>query len=123
MRGSDQQVAARLIAALEVLARDEAAALETGDLEALGDIQDRAAVVVERLGTVEGLASHEAHSRRLAAVEACRARTAELLDAQITLLRENLREARATERRMGQVAPAYGRAAAPGGRSRLSVSG
>lgn len=119
----EQQVAGRLIEALDVLARDEAAAVSTVDLEALADVQDRAAVVLERLASLTDAVLAGGHRSRLEAVQQQRSENAQHLEAQLTSLQGNLREANATQRRIGQVAPAYGRASAPGGRSRLSITG
>lgn len=119
----EQQVAGRLIEALDVLARDEAAAVATVDFVALADVQDRAAVVIERLAPLTDAVVAGGHRNRLEAVQEVRSRNARQLEVQLASLQDNLREAAVTQRRIGQVAPAYGRATAPGGRSRLSITG
>jgi len=105
------QTCARIITALEDLAAQEAAALETRDFTAAITIQDRAAPLVEHLATYAGEITDPALRARIAAVHARRDRTGEWLAEQISRVRQQLHDLEAGQRRVAQVAPAYGRGA------------
>lgn len=103
------QMHARLIAALEDLAGQEAAALAARDFRLAVAVQDRAAPLVELLGAHADEVADETLRKRVAALIERRNRNGEWLAEQIARVREQLRETEAARRRVAQVAPAYRR--------------
>ena len=107
------QTCGRLLTALEDLAAQEASALEVRDFSLVVAIQQRAAPLVEHLAT-HGPAIAErdrAFGARVAALQARRLRSGEWLAAQVAQTREELAGMQASQRRVAQIAPVYGRAA------------
>lgn len=117
------QMCGRLIVALEDLTAQEAVSLETRDFAALISIQDRAAPLVELLAAKAAEISDPALRARLAALHARRSRTGEWLSVEIELAREQLGETHAAQRRIAQVAPAYGRPIKAAPRNQLCAVG
>ena len=114
------QRGARLIAALEDLVAQETAVLRNGDFDEANTVADRTAPIVE------WLADHPTFvpaslQERLAAIGSQRARNAEFLDSEIARTREELQQVAVSRRRVAQIAPVYGRAAAQP--TRLSAVG
>lgn len=103
-----QQKCERVTSALEDLAAQEAASLEARDFAAVLEIQDRAQPLVDHL-VAAGAESCSPEVRvRIGRLLACRDRSAEVLAAQLQQASEGLTETRASQRRVAQVAPAYG---------------
>ena len=104
---------ARLLAALEELAAQEAASLAARDFAAVVHLQERAAPLVAHLAEHgPGVAKDDpALVGRIAAWLARRHETGEWLAGQIARTKEKLSEVEAAQRRVARVAPAYGRGA------------
>ncbi|HVS51297.1 MAG TPA: hypothetical protein VHD62_02985 [Opitutaceae bacterium] len=115
------QMCARLIAALEDLAGQEAAALDARDFRGAVTVQDRAAPLVELLCAHADDVADEALRARIAALIERRNRTGEWLAEQIARVREQLRETQVAQRRVAQVAPAYGQSVRPAARQLVAV--
>lgn len=106
---STNQMCARLVVALEDLTAQEALSVGQRDFAAVASIQDRAAPLVELLAAKASDITDAALHTRLAALHARRSRTGEWLDEHVDLARAELQETHASQRRVAQVAPAYGR--------------
>lgn len=119
------QMCERLVTALEDLAGQEAATLETRDFAAVIAIQDRAAPLVDLLVAHAPAVTDRAVRTRITALLAKRHRTGEWLSEQIARTREELQRTETAQRRVAQVAPAYGYGsrAAAGGRPHLAAVG
>lgn len=106
------QTCVRLLIALEDLAAQEAAALDARDFPAAVTIQERAAPLVEHLATHgPAVAEKDAAFRaRVAAFHAHRLKRGEWLAAQVDRVRAELHQMDASQRRVKQIAPVYGRA-------------
>jgi hypothetical protein len=104
------QRCARIVGALEDLAAQEAAAIETHDFAGALTVQDRAEPLVDFIvrdahaGVCDG-----AITSRISAVQMLRARTSEKLAQEMARTRNELQRMQATKSRVAQVAPAYGR--------------
>jgi hypothetical protein len=105
------QTLARLLSALEDLSEHETLLLRAEDYTGVLETQQRAAPVVERLTRLADAADGKTR-QRIAAVLAKRQRSYDWLSAKIACVRGELRELQASQRRIAQIAPAYGRAAA-----------
>lgn len=121
MKETAAQTCARIVTALEDLARQEAAALQTRDFPAAVLLQERAAPLVEHLVAHESDVTSSDLRSRIAAVYALRNQTGEWLATQIAQAREELRQMDASQRRIARVAPAYGGGSTR--RSQLSAVG
>lgn len=117
------QRSARLIAALEDLAAQEAAAVRTGDFVAAGALAERCAPLVDELVRQPNLLADERLRGRLSAVRDRRAETSEALAAQMARTREDLQQTRVAQRRTAAIAPIYGARVAAKGASQLSLVG
>lgn len=117
------QRSARLIAALEDLAAQEAAAVRTGDFGAAGDVAERCAPLVAELAQQPNALADEMIRRRLSAVRDRRAETSEVLAAEMARLRDELQQTRVAQRRTAAIAPVYGARVAAKGSSQLSLVG
>jgi hypothetical protein len=115
------QTCTRIAAALEDLARQEAAALQARDFTSVALVQDRAAPLVEHLVVHEAEIVSEELRARIAGILALRSQTAERLAENVRHAREELRQMDASQRRVSRIAPAYGTGAARV--SRLSAVG
>ncbi|MEO5959540.1 MAG: hypothetical protein ABIZ49_08085 [Opitutaceae bacterium] len=104
------QMCARLLLALEDLTAQEAATLEARDFTAAIAIQDRAAPLVNLLATHGPAVADGALRGRIAALLVRRNRTGEWLAEQLVRAREELQQNQVAQRRVAQVAPAYGKA-------------
>ena len=102
---------ARLLTALEDLAAQEASALDARDFVAAVAIQQRAAPLVEHLALHGPAIADEdpAFRARVEAFQSRRRQTGEWLATQVERTREELRQMQASQRRVAQVAPVYGR--------------
>jgi hypothetical protein len=120
---SAAQTCARLIAALEDLAGQEAAALQTRDFATAIEIQDRAAPLVAHLAAHARDLTDPAQQARLRAVQEKRDRTGEWLAEQIERARAELARTSAARRRVAQIAPVYGRSPAGAASGHLSAVG
>ncbi len=105
---SPAQRCARLVSALEDLAAQEEASVRALDFAAVDAIQERASALIDAL-VAQSATLNPALRARLAAVRTRRAATSDGLEAEIGRTRESLRETGATQRRVAQIAPAYGR--------------
>lgn len=122
MKESTAQACSRLIAALDDLSAQEAAAIATSDFRAAIDIQHRAAPVVEFLARQDGRALASADRLRLGAIHARRERSEKDLAAALQRARAELAELATHRHCVARVAPVYGRQSPPPS-SRFSVSG
>jgi hypothetical protein len=109
------QTCLRLLAALEDLATQEAAALDARNFPAAVAIQTRAAPLVEHLAAHgPPIAEKDAAFRaRVAAFHARRRQTGEWLATQVARAREELLQMQVSQRRVAQIAPAYGSGGQP----------
>src|SRR3954469_15906888 len=105
---SPAQMCARLVAALEDLTAQEAASLQARDFESAIELQDRAAPLIEHLVTHWPEVPDPGLKARILAVITCRNKTGEWLAEQIAETRRQLDETQVAERRVAQIAPAYG---------------
>jgi hypothetical protein len=105
------QMCARLMTALEEIARQEAASLGARDFAAVVHLQERAEPLVAHLAEHGPEVADAALRTRIAAFLAHRHETGEWLAEQIALTKEKLREIEAAERRIARMAPAYGQGA------------
>jgi len=120
------QRSARLIAALEDLAAQEAAAVSTGDFGAAGALAERCAPLVAEIAAQangKNVMTDEALRRRLRAIRDRRAETSEALATQMARLRDELQQTQAAQRRTAAIAPVYGARVAAKGSSQLSLVG
>lgn len=121
MKETPAQTCARIVTALEDLARQEAAVLQSRNFSAAVLLQERAAPLVEHLVAHEGDVTSSDLRSRIAAVSALRSQTGEWLATQIERAREELQQMDASQRRIARVAPVYGSGTPR--RSQLSVVG
>jgi hypothetical protein len=100
----------RILTALEDLAAQESAALAHGDFAALLALQDRAEPLVAFLASVDnGAVLRLGLSDRIVALRARREQTRRALGEKIDEARRELQATDATQRRVTQVVPVYGR--------------
>lgn len=102
------QRCSRLVAALEELAAQEECALREGDYSGVEQIQERAGAVIGDLASQPIAMADEALRQRLIAVSARRARSSERLAGELSRLRADLAETKASRGRVTQIAPVYG---------------
>lgn len=102
------QTCARLLAALEDLADQEAATLEARDFAAVAAIQDRAAPLVSLLAAQANGMRDVALRARIDRLRQRRAQTGAWLHTEMARLREELQQTQVAQRTVAQVAPAYG---------------
>jgi hypothetical protein len=107
------QRCARIVSALEDLVNQEAAALRAGDFDAVNEIQDRAAPLVEFLALHATEGDTPQLRQRIGTLETQRQRSADELDAGIARLRDEMQRTTVARRRVAQIAPVYGRPSAP----------
>lgn len=106
---SPAQRCARIVTALEDLAGQEAAALASRDFNAVLALQERTTPLVEYLVTAGANHIREPGIRsRVTALHELRQRTSESLAHAIADTRSELRRTQASQRRVAQIAPAYG---------------
>lgn len=117
------QMCARLVAALEDLANQEAATLQARDFARAVEIQDRAAPLVDLLVAHAPEVTDESIRARVAALLEKRNRTGEWLAEQMAKVREELQQTRAAQGRAAKIAPAYGRSGDKGSRPQLFAMG
>lgn len=117
------QRCARLVSALEDLAAQEEASLQTRDFVAIESIQVRTGALVDDL--VALAASMDVSLRaRIESIHARRERSSEWLAQEMTRARAELRETDAARGRVARIAPVYGRTPAASRESgRLSFVG
>ncbi len=102
----------RIAGALEDLVAQEAAALESRDYSAAGNLQDRAAPLVEFLAQNAPVHAVDAVLRsRIAAVQQLRARSSAQLAIEIERTRVDLLDSEQARRQVAKIAPAYARSA------------
>lgn len=118
-----EQMCARLVAALEDLANQEAATLQARDFTGAVTIQDRAAPLVELLVAHAPEVTDSATRARIAALLAKRNQTGEWLAEQMARAREELQQTQVAQRRVAQVGPAYSRPNNDGPRPQLFATG
>lgn len=99
----------RIVAALEDLAAQEAAAIQTHDFSSALAVQDRAEPLVDFLARNASLATAARLNDRVAAVQELRSQTGEKLGAELARTRAELQQMQLAQVRVAQVAPAYGR--------------
>lgn len=100
---------ARLIAALEDLAAQEAAAVRTGEFARAGELAERCAPLVDDLVGRAGEIVETALQERIRDVNALRARSAEALGREIVRVHEELAQTELARGRAARIAPVYGR--------------
>jgi hypothetical protein len=115
------QMCVRLVTALEELAAQEAATLEARDFPVVVELQDRAAPLIQLLGAHAADVTDQKLRERVAALIERRNRMGEWLAEQIARVREELKQTEATQRRLAQVAPAYGYPATTTSRQLVAV--
>lgn len=103
------QMCARLVAALEDLANQEAATLQARDFPGAVAIQDRAAPLVELLVAHAPDVTDATIRARITALLAKRNQTGEWLADQMAKVREELQQTHVAQRRVAKVGPAYSR--------------
>ncbi len=103
------QMAARLVTALEVIARDEAACLGVRDFAGVAHLRERADPLVRHLAEHGPAVADAALRARIAAFLGRHRETGDWLAGQIERTAEQLRDVEAARRRVTRVAPAYGR--------------
>ncbi|MGH7959761.1 MAG: hypothetical protein ACREH8_22490 [Opitutaceae bacterium] len=113
---------ARLITALEDLAAQEAATLQSGRVEDALGIQERAAPLVQLLAAHTADVFDATLRVRIATLLKRRRQTDAWLEEEIESVRGKLQGLSETQFRVARVAPAYGRSVAPG-RRQLSALG
>ena len=101
----------RLLVALEEFAAQESLQLAAGNVAAVRQIQERAAPVVAELVRLGRTAIPAVVHSRLVALVNRRLECQERLDRQIGQMRDALGQTQANLRRIGQIAPVYGRMA------------
>lgn len=106
---STHQRAARLIAALEDLVDQEAVCFRSRDLDAVNDIQTRAAPLVDALVADATRITDQKLRSRLAAVVARRNETAAAVAVHVQAMKDEIDRLQTTQRRASQIAPVYGR--------------
>ena len=122
MMQTPAQRCVRIMAALEDLAEQEAAALANGDYPSLLALQDRTGPLVDFfVASAPAFVSSPDLRPRLAALQRRRQKTSDALALEIETRRRELQQMKFTERRVAQIAPVYGRPAAP--RRQLQVVG
>ena len=114
------QTVARLLTALEDLVDQETVLLHSGNYQGVLRTQQRAAPLVECLAGL-GAAAGDAARDRIASVVNQRRASENWLAGALARGRDELRQLRIDQRRLGQVRPAYG-GATSGGRQ-LSARG
>ena len=102
------QLCARLLAALEELAAQEAASLQARDFAAVVHLQERAAPLVAHLAEHGPAVADDALRARIAAWLAHRHETGEWLAEQIAHTKAELEKLDAARRRVARLRPAYG---------------
>ena len=103
---------ARVVGALEDLVAQEAAALQVKDFSGVAEVQERAAPLVSFLAAHGSeISTDPVLAAGIRALQARREETSTRLAFEITLTRDELAQTLTTERRIAQVAPAYGAAA------------
>jgi hypothetical protein len=99
----------RLVAALDDLAAQEAVALHARRFEEARAVQNRAAPLVDFLVACGVDVADDALRSRVSALLLRRNQTDKWLADQIERVRAELQQSEETQRRLAQVAPAYGR--------------
>lgn len=105
------QKCARILSALEDLAGQETAALQSGHFAAAAEILSRAAPLIDFLAGDGTAALDRTLRERLRCVAELRARNSAWLARELARTRDELRHTQAAERRVSRVAPVYGGAA------------
>jgi hypothetical protein len=108
---STESTFVRLLVSLEEFAAQESVQLAAGNIVAVREIQERAAPIVDglvRLG--RDAIPAEVHARLVALVNR-RLQNQETLDRRVGQMRDALGQTQANLRRIGQIAPVYGRQA------------
>lgn len=118
---TETQRCLRLLGALEDLLDQEATCLHAKDFVAVQEIQARTAPLVTALAEEGPAVLTEELRGRVAALVSRREKSVAWLQEELTATRERLQNLDATGRRVGQIAPVYGKRA--GVRSRLSAVG
>lgn len=98
----------RLLAALEALVAQEAAAVHEGDFAALGELQDRCGEIGERLANLAGYPEVAALRDAVEAVVDRRRQSQRLLGQRLAAGRVELDRLRVARQRLGQLAQGYG---------------
>ncbi len=102
------QTGGRLLAALDDLVTQEAAAVLAGDYALIPDLQARTADVGEKLGSLAGDPSVAILRRQVEALLERRQQTQQLLTQRLAAGRLEIERLRMVRQRLGRVAPAYG---------------
>lgn len=105
------QTCARLVTALEDLSGQELACLEARDFAAAIAVQDRAAPLAELLAAHWPEVPDAKLKARILEIINRRNKTGEWLAEQVAEVRRQLAETQVAQRRVAQVAPAYGNGA------------
>ena len=99
----------RLLVTLEEFAAQESLQLAAGDIAATRMLQERAAPVVAELVRLGRSAIPASVHSRLVALVNQRLSNQEFMDGQLARMRDALGQTQANLRRIGQIAPVYGR--------------
>ncbi len=115
------QAGGRLLAALDDLVTQEAAAVLAGDYGVIAGLQSRAAAVGEKLGALAGDLEVAALRSKVEALLARREQTQRELTQRLTAVRLEIERLRTVRQRVTRLAPAYG-ARAAGAASRFTAA-
>lgn len=110
MSSSPHRTFDRLLGALDELVAQETATLASGDFEAVADIQQRAAPLVDGLTALGAEAADDIARARVAALLARRQHNIDFIETQLATAREELLALQEGARRVARVLPVYGRA-------------
>lgn len=116
------QTAARLLAALEDMARQESVLMRSLDFVATAELQARAGPLIEKLAMLAEEPGLSALRPRVAALIERREQSRHFLDAQLARLQAELRRIDETRARLAKVAPVYAAPAARPGTPRLNAA-
>ncbi len=103
------QTGGRLLAALDDLVTQEAAAVLAGDYAVIPDLQARTAEVGEKLGSLAGNPEVAILRRQVEQLLERRQQTQRMLTERLAAGRLEIERLRTVHQRLGRVAPAYGR--------------
>lgn len=115
------QTCGRLLASLEDLIACEAIAVREGDFATVGEIQRRAAPLIEHLAAQGSSVLDVSLRARVGNFLRLRTETVDRLAAQIAQTRVELDRTQANQRQVGRIAPVYGSSGVASRRQLLAV--
>ena len=113
----------RLVGALEDLVTREAATLAEHDYQAVQEIQQRAAPVVDAIAALGGDIADEVARARVAGLLARRQHSIDALEAQLATARAELMAVQESTQRAAKILPVYGRHQPPIHSGRFRAAG